>query len=54
MKESAIVLAEEVMFSQEKFREIRSAINDYGHLSEDPELSLYLNEKIPADESLED
>ncbi len=50
MKEAAIALTEETMVTQQKFREVRSAFNDYGLLSDNPDLAFFLG----AEERKED
>jgi hypothetical protein len=39
IQDSGLGLAEEIMYTQEQFRKVRSEINDYGFLSKNPELA---------------
>jgi hypothetical protein len=42
LKTSALDLTEDILITQQKFREVRSQINDYGFLSKNPRLALLL------------
>lgn len=44
LKSSALDLTEDILITQQKFREVRSQINDYGFLSKNPNLALLLEE----------